>query len=102
MGQPGAPAGGLPLARLEPVPAVCYAVEMDRVARVRKAQQQKRIEEQRRYHEMMANTVCWGGATWALLEGGAARLRRGSLVTLPPHSHFIRRFPIRGAGCSDE
>jgi hypothetical protein len=31
-----------------------------------------------------------------------ARLRRGSSAILPPHSHFIWRFPIRGTNCSDE
>ena len=51
---------------------------------MRRAQQQKRIAEQRRYHEMMANTVCWGGGTWALLEGGAARRIREVRVGLYP------------------
>jgi hypothetical protein len=32
----------------------------------------------------------------------AARLRRGSFVILPPHSHFIWRFPLRGTNCGDE
>jgi hypothetical protein len=37
-----------------------------------------------------------------LFEHDLARLRRGPFVILPPHSHFIRRFPIRGANFSDE